>query len=361
MCENELTNETSTPRNLTREISLLETVQYGIYDVVMPVIFLLGIIGNILNIMVFLKGRFRHTLDEVEKCAAAGLLALAISDLMFCTVGLPAPFLSRYAVNRHPESVLGIIALYYSTYRIPLVNIFLFSSSWLIVVISIERYLAVCFPFRARWRIRVWKTVVVNVIVFIVSVIFNIPGFLRYKIQRILCPNHYYFYFVMFSSFYQKKAFRETYRIMWFIFGTLVPFAIMAFCNSRLLIEIYRSRKLQTERQKARYCTSKITLILVSIVILYFLCVCPSTTLGFLVETVLRMGDTKTYLGYQIVLVIFNLTQAIYFSCNFALYCSVSRPFRDSVGLQLFCKRSTLRSTSEPKNVKEDYRLVIMR
>ena len=135
----------------------------------------------------------------------------------------------------------------------------------------------------------------------------------------------------------------------------------MSFCNSRLLMEIYRSRKLQTERQKQRYCTSKITLILVSIVILYFLCVCPSTTLGFLVETIGRMGDTKTYFGYQIALVIFNLTQAIYFAGNFALYCSVSRPFRDSVGLQLFCKRSTLRSTSEPKNPKADYKLVVMR
>ncbi len=342
--------------NKSLSMTSLEMFKYCTYDVALPVVFLLGVIGNILNIMIFTKGRFRHTLDEIEKCAATGLVALAMSDLLFCAIGLPAPFLSRHASGG--GSILQIMALYYTTYKTPLVNLFLFSSTWLIVVISVERYLAVCHPIRARWRIRVWKTIVADVIVFLVSLAFNIPGFFKYKVQKTLCPDQCECYVVMFTPLYMNKTYRETYKILWIILGTLVPLCIMAFCNTRLLVEIYRSRKLDIQmRSHDRYCTSKITLILVSIVTLYLLLVCPSTALGFLAETVVKLRGERPYFGYQVAVVIWNLTQAVYFAMNFVLYCSMSRPFRDSVGLQLFCKRSSLRSTTEMKN--NQYRLVL--
>ena len=60
----------------------------------MPIILLIGCVGNSLNVSVFTKGRFRHTLDEIERSAATGLVALAVSNLTFCAVGLPAVLFS---------------------------------------------------------------------------------------------------------------------------------------------------------------------------------------------------------------------------------------------------------------------------
>lgn len=60
------------------------------YSILLPIILLVGCVGNSLNVVVFTRGRFRHTLDEIERAAATGLVALAISNLCFCAVGLPA-------------------------------------------------------------------------------------------------------------------------------------------------------------------------------------------------------------------------------------------------------------------------------
>ena len=54
------------------EKEVYESVQHYAYDVTLPIIFTFGIIGNILNIIIFSKSRFRHSLDEVEKSATTG-------------------------------------------------------------------------------------------------------------------------------------------------------------------------------------------------------------------------------------------------------------------------------------------------
>ena len=47
-------------------------VHYYAYNITLPIIFSFGVIANILNIIIFSKSRFRHSLDEVEKSATAG-------------------------------------------------------------------------------------------------------------------------------------------------------------------------------------------------------------------------------------------------------------------------------------------------
>ena len=42
-------------------------------------------------------------------------------------------------------------SVYYSTYRSPVINTVLFCSTWLLCIVSVERYLAVCHPIRARY------------------------------------------------------------------------------------------------------------------------------------------------------------------------------------------------------------------
>ena len=37
------------------------------------------------------------------------------------------------------RGTFGVAALYYNTYKSPLMNIFLFSSTWLVVAVALER------------------------------------------------------------------------------------------------------------------------------------------------------------------------------------------------------------------------------
>ncbi len=68
-----------------------------------------------------------------------GLIALAVSDLLFCMIGAPAAFLTLYTVQPGSKTIIRILVFFYDTFKLPLLNVFLFSSTWLTVAISIER------------------------------------------------------------------------------------------------------------------------------------------------------------------------------------------------------------------------------
>ena len=307
-----------------------------VYGTVMPIILALGIVGNSINILIFSQ-RMCMRMDVMEKSATSGLISLAIADLMFCIIGFPSAFVeTRSGPQEDTSSTL--VALYYTTYRGALLNIFLFMSTWFIITLSLERYFAIAHPFLARSFIRVRRTVAIKVLLVIVSVIINIPDFLRYKIKLERCHiGTCICYYAEPSLFFRHTKFAFGYSILWHTLGTFIPLVILTFCNVRLLMEIYRSTshdKHLSPGPSGGGCAenrdpTKITFILVAIVTFFLLLVCPSMILSFLKDCMTQSYINVQY--YQIALVITNLAQALNFSFNFLLYCVVSPKFRQQV------------------------------
>lgn len=334
-------------RNITQDELVYLNVKYYSYGVLLPIIFLFGVVGNILNIVIFTRSRYRHTLDDIEKSATAGLIALAISDLLFCCIALPEPFIS--SGTNGSDNILQIMAFYYKTYKIPLMNVFLFSSTWLIVAISSERFIAVCFPFQARWFIQLNRTISIDIAIYVLSVLFNLPGFLKYEVHSIKCPDGSTLFIHLMRSFYAKHSFREGYQIAWTLFGAFIPLVFLTLCNIRLLVEVYRSRaRYATERHK--YTTSRVTIILVAIILMYLFMVCPSMLLGFFGHVLPHRGP-EYYYRYQIAIIITNVTQGINFAINFILYCAVSKAFRDNLKIHMcWSNNSSMRTSNVESN-----------
>ena len=82
----------------------------------------------------------------------------AVSDLLFCLVGIPAALLTTRGVG-------GGLAYLYNVCRVPLHNLFLFSSTWIAdstwigtwiaALIAAERFFVVVSPLRARMCLKV--------------------------------------------------------------------------------------------------------------------------------------------------------------------------------------------------------------
>ena len=163
----------------------------------------------------------------------------------------------------------------------------------------------------------------------VIAVLINIPDFLRSTITHDACNiDDCNCYFVTPNPYLRNSVFSFTYSIFWHILGTFIPLIILTFCNIRLLMEIYKSAASDrglTGSARSRDPT-KITVILILIVTLFFVLVCPSMILSFIAECVL---DSQTDIQYfQIAVVLSNVTQAVNFSINFILYCAVSPKFR---------------------------------
>ena len=324
------------------------------YGYILPTLLVMGIVGNIINVAVFSQKRLWVQQDVMEKSAMIGLVSLAIADLLFCLTGFPSIFVdSRHFTG--PGENAAIVALYYTTYRGSMLNIFVFMSTWFIVTLSVERYIAIAHPFRAKNFIRVGRTLISKLVVVVASVVINIPGFLRYNIIYEEClPDCGGCYFTKPNPFLPASEFTFAYSIVWNTLGTFTPLVILTFCNVRLLVEIYKSTshdKTMTSGASQSRDPTKITVILISIVTMFFVLVCPSMILTFLADCVL--DSTKDIQHFQIAVVITNLGQALNFSLNFILYCAVSPKFRQGLKNNS-CSRptesSTLNSTAPKMN-----------
>ena len=116
-----------------------------------------------------------------ERSASAGLVALVTSDLLFCAVGLPQLVVPRPSSPWAPADniALAVFGFYYEVYRIPLHNVFLLCSTWIVTIITAERYFAVSQPIRARLlTIRLRRSVFFYVAVFSLSWVVALPLFL---------------------------------------------------------------------------------------------------------------------------------------------------------------------------------------
>jgi len=59
-------------------------VKYVVNKIVAPLICAFGIVGNLLNLVVLTRKRLQCTMDRMEKSSHVGMVALALSDFMFC-------------------------------------------------------------------------------------------------------------------------------------------------------------------------------------------------------------------------------------------------------------------------------------
>lgn len=346
------------PANISPEINFtypssstryLMQVQHYVSQVALPVIFAFGVLGNTANLMILTSRRLyphRRQASHMERSAIVGLKSLAVSDLLYCLFGFP----NRFLVSDRTSPV-AIAVTYYMGYKPALINTFLFSSTWLIVLVCVERYIAVCHPFRAVSVIRVGRTVAAHVFVFFAAVLLNIPLFLNAlnKVLKDSCRNHSDVngstcYFYVMSPYYLSQGIDgHIHHPIWFTFGTFVPLAIIFFSNALLVTEV--CRKSQAAQKGGSYAgrdvrgdrgarsmssdkgsTMRLTLTLLSIVVCFLVLVVPSMFLQ--IVSYIERGGSESI---RWAVVITNLTQAIKFSSNFILYNIINSTFRQTV------------------------------
>jgi hypothetical protein len=343
-CEEFMANFTKAtrPENDTASSgqTAFNSVNYYFYTIGLPIVCAFGIFGNVLNLIVLTRKQLQKSMDRMEKSAHLGLLALAVVDMLFCTIALPTSFLRRSFMYTSLDS---FALVYFEMYQLSLLNVFLFCSNWLTVVMASARYLAICHPLHARGFIGLRGTRIGIAVVFIASVLLNIPQFFHFKLTPTQCAANCICYPKIKSSLFTHYNFEFAYKVTWAILGTFIPIVILAFCNCCLIRALRQSLKMQRlyrANNPPRDSGHRITPTLIAIVVLFILLACPSEFLKFTEMMVLRSGDAQVshYHIYQSATIITNFMQACNFAINFVLYCVINVHFRDTITYALCCK-----------------------
>lgn len=138
--------------------------------VVYSIIFLTGFAGNIITCFVIAKNRHMHTATNYY------LFSLAISDIMLLLSGLPSETLGlwskhKFVLNESFCIVKGFIAETSSNATVLTITAF-----------TVERYLAICHPFRSFSLSKLSRAVLLILFIWIVSGILAVPMAVQFGI-----------------------------------------------------------------------------------------------------------------------------------------------------------------------------------
>ncbi|NXU31829.1 NMUR2 protein, partial [Thalassarche chlororhynchos] len=144
---------------------------------VYTLIFVVGVVGNLLVCLVILKHQNMKTPTNYY------LFSLAVSDLLVLLFGMP---LEVYEMWSNYPFLFGPVGCYLKT---ALFETVCFASILSVTTVSVERYIAILHPFRAKLestRKRALRTIVV---LWVLSVLFSLPNTGTHGIMLQYFPN----------------------------------------------------------------------------------------------------------------------------------------------------------------------------
>lgn len=275
-----------------------------------------GIIGNILSFFVF-------TISSVSSSINILLSGQAIIDIVLLCIATPLfATMPIYMYYPSPTTFAAMNTLVVYTY--PLSMMAQTATVLTTVVITCERYLAVCRPLKAIIICTTKNAKRSLVVVVIFSIVYNVCRFLEFS----LAPNY-----VLIENLRQDLWYMQIYyHWLYFLIIFLIPFVLLASLNGLIVKKICsrnrRGRLQRNHRIEREYQTS-----LMMVVITFSFLAC--NTLAFLLKALenvcFRFRGSSTFCDeayYAFMIDLNNLLVEINSSIPFLIYASFSRCFR---------------------------------
>ncbi|KAF4087605.1 hypothetical protein AMELA_G00072560 [Ameiurus melas] len=321
------------------EIESTQPCDYGthashILPVLYSLFFVVGFLGNMLVLCVILMSVQMKSMTDVS------LLNLAIADLLLI---FSLPFLTHYARDTW---VFGTVMC---TLDLSVYYIGFYAGIFFIVLMSIDRYLAIVHAvFALRVRTKAYG-ILASVVVWIIAIAASFPELLYLGIEEIGTE-------VVCSAYPKNKSHNDVRSAAFFkmnVLGMLIPLSIVGFCYLMVF------RRLQILRK-----SEKLAIRLVTVVTLVFFgCWIPYNIAAFLKALELKKILTPECELSKRIQLILQATEVIAYShscLNPFLYVFVGEKFRRNLAnlllqtpcVQVQCMKRYLTRAAAP--VKDD-------
>ncbi len=225
------------------------------------------------------------------------------------------------------------ISLFLTLYGPYLLNLFIKTSTWLVVILALYRHAAISLSFARKEYLTAVNTFLSILICFVLWILLLMPLTWSWETKRDTC--HGKSVIVLdFGKFELDVGMRQALTHVWTAVGFILPVCILAYCNITMIISlrttlhntlshtnpqsVQRHRRVATQR--------RVTITLIAIVASFFIFVFPSEIIQYYFELSSRKSfNQELMFNFTVVC---NLLQAISMSINFSLYCVFNSNFR---------------------------------
>lgn len=309
---------------------------FMIEAVVMGIMCLFGFTGNTLSMICLWR-------DKSKTATPFLLVSLEVADTLFLVTVL----ILRVVISIHTFTLWfqPIVTLfpYFGAYVWPCALIAETATVYLTLLVTVNRYISVCRPYEASSLCSVQHARQHVVLVWIFSILYNLPRFFEYKVATIVNPhtNSTHLRPVL-TEMGRNKVYQIVYsNAFYFVVMFLIPLVLLVLLNYKLILALRRTKKKRAQLISSVDANSRseddITLVLIVVVLVFVVCQTPALVTQGLVSFV----DIQERICPKIVFYYERLSDLMVVansSMNFIIYFLCSKKFRQIL-IMLVCKK----------------------
>ena len=282
--------DATTGASISEEARLTKII---VTHILIPVIAVLGVLGNVLNIVVLSRKWMRSSTNYY-------LTALAIYDILYLVFAF-----TLTVILRKPSATNAVVHV--------LIDIASNTGVWLTLTFTIERYIGVCHPMRGRVLCTTKRAKYVIASVCIAGALVTFPGYFRPVIGD--WPSFKLGYMNLIQALFTYLP-----LTLLLIFNTLLVRSVMRASRERAAMMQGTTTSSRRARRAAEQ--TRVTTMLIVVVVVFLVCQLPQAVMNTVAATM------ETTDNLRILFSIGNLLVVINSAVNFVLYSSVSGKFR---------------------------------
>lgn len=327
---------------MTKKIS--DDITSALQCIVFPVITAVGILGSILSLIVLFQKNLRNSTTSIV------LIGLAFSDLCFLVTNFVRK--STCIFKEYDQLLADEINATTFFYMFYLKTSFSRVSTLIVVLISVERLIAVAFPLKVK-QIVTKKRMIASVMS-IYALVFGSLSALPLQYTYTYIRGKPYISQTKFATenAVPLKAYNEYFLPIVFRY---IPVIIVITLNTVIIYLVRQSKRFQNtvgkQDQKRKDEQRKITRMLLSVAIIFLICLLPGDLLLLCSSTIDGFEFFGTY--HNLFMVLSDLClmfEMINSSVNFITYMILNRNFYDTYVRLFCCCRNTIRMRRSPSS-----------
>lgn len=215
-------------------------------QILMPIVCVVGMAGNVLNIVVLTSATMRSS-------TSCYLCALAVYDFLYSFTGLPL------TLRTYPSLEMSSAYMSALTYLLPLGNMWSNITTWLTCAFTIERFVAISTPIRSRKIFSIRRTQWNIVFISLLIAIITLPDFFGWKIREARRTCYYVskrsngdytsvdscveMFYVFESTWISTQLDRFGWSYASVALFVFIPLAILTIFNALLIRSVIKSHK----------------------------------------------------------------------------------------------------------------------